>query len=341
MDRNAEIIPGSRALTLQQELLAYGMFYGKNDAVVKFTVSPQGSRKHIYKLNPDDPQRLISRFRSDPKDCLALARQNLSNIVRDPKLPEYARKDRLKRYIREYCDLMIKLDLAAFPANPTIKQGVPEYIPDGLNDMGADTTVEARMRSREKIRVDKRIILRRAEPLLYELLSSPASQLNSSEFKIHVVERIAQYVYEELPYDLVNKGNTQFNRSVSLEEIREKKLAVCRHQALYAQVLLQSLGISSRLMKTDVLFEGARISGPHANNAVRINNNWYLLDVTNPEIRHDRKKYVFLRRIPERTLDLNNQKYVWSFTLENGQKRQYKSRNNMYYTIEDNVKNPR
>ena len=47
----------------------------------------------------------------------------------------------------------------AFPPNPgQVKKGVPDYIPDGLSDMGSDDEVNPAARSREKIRIDKQKI---------------------------------------------------------------------------------------------------------------------------------------------------------------------------------------
>jgi hypothetical protein len=132
---------------------------------------------------------------------------------------------------------------------------VPEYIPNGLVDMGSDSTFDAARRSREKILVDKKIIFEQSKKLFYDIFSKDLSKLDNGKIKNYFILRIAAFVHKEMPYSHENtKPFLNAKKSVPLSESFKRKLAVCRHHALYSQVLMQSFGITSRLLKCNVNF---------------------------------------------------------------------------------------
>lgn len=330
-----------KKLSLQQNALAFGMLHESKNAVTNFK-EENGIRFHQNPtLQENDLKMLTRKFQSDPKTCLAFARENLLAISTDKRMSQQEKLDRIKRYVDSCLDLIIKLDTAAFPSSQEIKSGVPEYIPDGLVDMGSDSTPDAAKRSREKIVVDKRKIYSQSKELFYDIFSRDLKRLNNDQLKNYFILRIASYVHEKMPYDYENRileGN-----SIPLDRIYDKKLSQCRHHALYAQVLMQTLGLTSRLMKCDVKFSSDSSFGPHGANLIRNNYDWYLLDVTNP----DRKKdpadpggigmtyEIFLKKLNEKSIDLNSRKYAWDFKRNNGSIYSYRTRNNMYYYIKD------
>jgi len=114
-------------------------------------------------------------------------------------------------------------------------------------------------------------------------------------------------------------------------------MAVCRHQALYVQVLLQSLGLTSQLLKCNL--DGYS----HVANLLRIDNKWHVLDVTNPEKGEDGKLKVFIRQIPEIENPYKDDlEHKWQFPAKKKDgtigSRVYQLRRNMFYRIMDNDK---
>lgn len=330
----------SQKLTVQERILGNGMLYRTN-ATTAYTISRDGSRVNPNAINANEFSALVQTFRANPAFHLAHARENLRAIMHDKKLKPEERVDRVKRYVDAYLELQVKLDRAAFPPDERVHAGVPSYIPDGLSDMGSDQTVDPRQRSREKIRVDKAKIFEKAKPLFYEIFSAQFdNKVSSEQWKEYVAKRIGHYVYTSMPYNYQQRAHPrQGDRSIRLDEVEEERLAVCRHHALVTQVLNQSFGITSLLMKSDVTF-GAMPAGPHANNLVRIEGKWHLMDSTAPEIKRDGKGEIFLKRISEKDIDLNARPYRWRFQEEGGRAREYTSRSNMYFRVRDNIKDP-
>jgi hypothetical protein len=122
-----------------------------------------------------------------------------------------------------------------------------------------------------------------------------------------------------MPYDRVNFGNEMGSNSVMLQyfvEPEDGPKAVCRHQALYTQVLLQAFGMTSRLLKC---YLGG---GAHAANLVRINYQWHILDTTND----------IFEPIEDEEIDLNNNDYTWCVESD-GAIFEYISRKDMYFRI--------
>lgn len=328
-------------LTLQQKALGAGMLYGKR-ATTEFTLAGQ-QRIYTSTLAPHEYQALVQEFQHDPFTKLAYGRQNLLAIMHDPRLPLEIRQDRVRRYTDAYLDLVTDLDHRAFPPDDRVRQGIPAYVPDGLSDMGGESEINSLFRSREKIRINKAQIFEQAKPLFNRIFSAEISKdVTSEQWKKWATEMVAHYVYTSMPYNYDDVAlDRAFNfKSVPITDVADKRLAVCRHHALMTQVLLQTMGITSRLMKSELLANGRNL-GPHANNAVRIEGQWYIIDSTNPDKSPDGKRSkMFMRALPERNLDLNGNQYGWDFTLGNGETQGYRTRSNMYYRIRDNAKDP-
>lgn len=329
----------NEGLTLQQRVLGFGALNKKEDAVVDYATNQRGERVHLNTIPPEQYTNLVQIFKKDPKEFAAYCRLNLLKIKTDPKISPEIGRERHERYVDQYLELLLKLDHDAFPPSEQVFNGVPDYIPDGLSDMGGDDEVDQSKRGREKIRVDKRKIFAQSKDLLHELFSIDPTKANNEQIKQYIIDRVAHYVYTQMPYDYSGRGadiaNPLRNQSVRLDEVRDKRLAVCRHHALYTQVLLQALGITTKLMKSELTWGGNNL-GPHVNNLVRVNGQWHLLDTTNPEVVNGQGR-IFHKPIPEKNPDLNSQSYTWDFKSGDTPVR-YRTRNNMYYRIRDNSK---
>ena len=256
-------------------------------------------------------------------------------------------EDEIKSYILASFQRQILLDHQAFPADDVVREGIPSYLPDGLSDMGSDKETDAAKRTREKIRIDKETMFKNSIDVLYAIFTKQfPADLSEEDRQIWMTRTIARHVYNNIHYDYKDKISTLMRGGQSMYqgEIESLRLGVCRHHTIDTQVLLQSLGIDSRLMKSDLTIE--KTLGPHANNLVHIEGKWYLLDSTNPEFMDDaeHKATPYIKLLPESTIDLNTQKYTWTTSdmLIDGKKRTrtYVSRNNMYYRIRDNAVNP-
>lgn len=331
---NKDLPQPSSSLTLQQEALVFGMLHDTK-TTTDYSATPEG-RMHNFRLEPNGFDQLVAVFKTDPKRYLAQARQNLFAISSDPKLPPEKRQARLQRYVDAYLSLIPALDKKAFPPAPDhIQRNIPDYIPDGLTDMGSDPTLEPQARNREKIRVNKPELFKQAKQMLCEVFALNLGSDDSDQAKMYLAQRVAHFVYTNMPYDYKNEVFRNPSRSVSLDRYFDAKLAQCRHHALYTQVLLQVFGLTSRLMKSDLSINGDNPT-PHANNLVRINNSWYLLDTTNPESNNGRSQ-IFIKPLLEKDVNLNTGTYTWKLQSGNDT-RTYISRNNMYWKIEDNTR---
>jgi hypothetical protein len=324
-------------LSVQQKALVSGMLGEVDDATTRYEMRG-GQRYYRDIFREGDWEALVKKFKDDPKDCLALARNNLMSIMADRTVPEEERRSRVRRYVDSYFGLMIRLDRSAFPPSSEIGEGIPDYIPDGLSDFGSDRKPDPASRNREKIRVDKENIFAQSKEFFYEIFSKDFSGHDSEKMKKYFALRVAQFVYDKMPYNHYRQDELENSKkSVLLSDVAEKELAVCRHHALYSQVLFQSLGMATRLLKCDVSFDGGNRFGGHAVNLVRINNKWYLMDVTIPD-QKDGKKVPFLQFVPDSDVDVNKKEYNWKFHRNDGKTYHYRSRNNMFYRINDNRK---
>ncbi len=323
-------------LSLQEESIAYTMHARNGRALVNFTIE-NGQR--VYQ-NPELSSRafnqLISDFRQDPKDSLAWARQALFNLAGDKRLSEKSRKRRLNRYLDAYFNLQLKLDRNAFPETPygQVIRGTPDYVPDGLVDMGSDPTLDSRKRfDRERIHVDKRTVLEKYKDVFERVFSADTSGMSSTDVKRKIVSTVLYEVYNRMPYDRSEAYKKQQSKGFSID-IGQIMQGVCRHHALVTQVLLQAFGITSRLFKNDVYNDG--YGGAHASNLVRIDSQWYIADATQPLMSADGTWRPALLAIDGKPDNSGRQTFTFKVYRPGGRvgSRTYTSRDNMYWTIE-------
>lgn len=265
------------SLTLQQEALATAMLHRVGNAATNFTLR-DGYRVHE---NPDfssqDFGTLISDFRRDPKESLAWARESLFNITTDPRLSVAEKDDRLDRYLDAYFGLIIELDHRAFPETSPgeISEGVPSYIPDGFVDMGGESEQDPRFRGREMIWVDKASILQKYKPFVKALFTDEIASMSLQQRKSTMFAHIAKEVYFSMPYKGMDLGG-------GLVELSKVDGTVCRHHALVFQVLAQTLGLKSQVLKSYVSYDGG-YTEKHSTNMIRVDNQWHILDPTSPD----------------------------------------------------------
>ncbi len=327
-------------LSLHERVLAQAVRTKRSDVAIRYTYDANGMRR-VDALKNGQESEALATFRQDPVFAIATMRNNVMAVALEQRLSPLERKQRLRRYLDAFLSTQLKLDHVAFAPNDTVQQGVPDYIPDGLSDMGSENNPEWRTGEREKIRVNKAEIFRHARPLFEEILATDTIGWPEGAFKIWVAKRVAHFVYTEMPYDYDNESRfaQAQGHSVSLVNLEADRLAQCRHHALYTQVLLQAFGITSRLLKCDVDFDDARGVVPHVANLVRVNYQWHLLDSTNPDSK-DGVGEIFMPTLSEKDIDTNHSNYQWQFRRKNGKLWQYRSRNNMYYRIRDNRRMP-
>lgn len=329
---------GKPVLSTQEQVLAHALLKDDKTATVSYLENERGQRMTL-KFLPENWQALITKFKTNPKETLAMGRYNLYAILQDPKVfSRDERNERLGRYLEAFNGLQVKIDRSAYPPNPdTIQEGVPPYVMDGLSDLGQDKDPDPNNRSREKIRVDKERILKEAATMttaIYKHLADNKIDQQSDEGKGYILEQVLRYVHDLMPYDHDGKITRQIKGgSILLHDVIKERMAVCRHHALVTQVLLQSFGLTSRLLKC---MYGAYIPEPHAANLVRINNVWHLVDATNPNSDENGRTTPFIEPLSEKTIDTNTHNYVWTpeaTMYGKKQTRSYQSRHNMYYRI--------
>jgi hypothetical protein len=311
-------------LNFHQRVLAYAALYNDNSAVISYNISKDGGREFERVINSDkQANKLILKFKKNPKDVLAVFRNNMLAIAKDPRIDSSGRENRLHRYMEDWWDLMCALDKSAFPSTGNkLYTFVPLYVPDNLSDMGSDPRIDEKLRSeREKIHIRKKKIFKQSYDLFMEIFGTGV--LN----KKLIAQKVAIWVYKEIPYDKKFLGGIfGMGKSIPLDFFKSKDpTAACRHHALYTQVLNQAFGLTSRLLKCNLNGES------HAANLVRLDNQWYLLDSTNP-MKVSGKVQVCLSPISQREIDINRHNYTWQVKHDGGI-RTYESRNNMFFRI--------
>jgi transglutaminase-like putative cysteine protease len=274
-------------LSLQEKALAHAMLYRVGSATVHFALDGSGDRMHtLPDFTGDDFNRLTDSFATDPKEALAYARESLFAISTDTRLHESSRRRRLDRYTDAYINLTLRLDHAAFPESGTPRRGIPAYIPDGLVDLGKYATVAEARQHREQVWIDKRAILEKYKPVLTQIFAQDYSRASSTQKKLYMANELAKAVYFGMPFAKAGKTGKAFlgTDRVRLSELDE---GVCRHQSLVFQVLGQAVGLTIRTVKGDMQYFdqdlGKKIQMRHATNIMRVNGQWYLYDVTNPD----------------------------------------------------------
>lgn len=310
-------------LTLHQAVLAYGALNDDPRATVNYRVR-RGKRNIAKWLDPHAWPDLVAKFRKEPFPVLEVLAQNMIAIAQDDQMSEAEKELRVERYLDDYSALQLKLDADAWPSTgDKVYRGIPDYVPDGFSDMGADPGVQDVFRKgREKLRVRKQHLLNQAKDLFRQVF------LKGSLEERPRAESIYRWVYETIPYDARTFGGGWGNGSVNLDDIYQAAHGgVCRHHALATQVLNQAFGLESRLLKCTLN------GGSHGANLVRLDGVWHLEDVTNPRSRHGQLAY-FLVPLSVSEIDLNEDSYSWEIASQ-GEQRIYCSRNDMFYQIKN------
>lgn len=331
--RTTDAIPNTPMLNVNERALAFAILNERDNSITQYAVDPADGNRVVQSLSDSDWPALVNKFRSDPKDAIATARLNIFSIQQDTKLPEPDRTARIERYVRAFLDLQTKLDIAAFPNFDTPQRGVPVYIPHGLIDMGSDPSQDPKLRSREMLRVDKPRVFAQTTMNFVRYFSTPNEDSSGDAAKLTAIKGVAALVYNAMPYDASSAAAYAAAKEVvGVHEAFTERLALCRHHALYTQVMLQALGITSRVFKCDV-DTGKGTFEPHAANLVRINGKWHILDATNPDSKQGVGE-IFMIPMNETSVDpgaLNGR--VWSSQRNDGRTWKYRSRDDMYYTI--------
>ncbi|MBI4451517.1 transglutaminase domain-containing protein [Candidatus Woesearchaeota archaeon] len=177
--------------------------------------------------------------------------------------------------------LEIALDNRCFPA-ACITTGIPLYLCDGYTDLGR-VADDVERNGREKFRVDKK-------RLLPELQQAKAHAIAMNP--VDAVKQCISMVARHYPYDArrVNEmADAAQNLTVPADAFRHNG-AVCRHQAVILQCMLQTAGIKSRVVKGD---SGGGYR--HVWNTLVIDGVEYLADATaQPD-----KDGVYLKRLDD------------------------------------------
>lgn len=263
----------------QQRILANSMLYrlgGK--ATLDYAIVGNARLSEYADFDETNFADLKARFADNPHVALASARESLMAIGTDTRLTEGQRSSRLDRYMDAYFDLTLMLDHEIYPDTQPGRPmgGMLNYIPDGFVDMGRSPS------SREEIRVDKEDWLNKNREELKRIFSLEQDpdygRLSPAEKEQHIAERLAWRVHNSIRYNRERAAGYKAHGAVDLQPLM---FGVCRHQALAFQVLAQTVGLESRIMKCDVAY-GSGEKGPHVANAVRIGHDWVLYDVTAP-----------------------------------------------------------
>lgn len=316
-------------LSLQQKALWYAALYKDPEAPVDYVLDKSKTLKKTIKTQKE-VEILLKKFSSNPKDTLAYCRQAIQYISSDKKLSDAQRKERTSRYIDQYLDLIIELDQQSFTHDNQktyngLVDGIPSYIPDNFVDMWSDYNTNNEYRNREKIVVNKQKLFAEAYQLLHKVLGTPWMT------KRDIVNHIYYYVAQR-PYSHNTAQGSLWWNSVPLDEIIGNDDMVCRHKALWFQILVQTCGLTSQLLKCTVKFWNTDRES-HVANLVRVDYKWYLVDPTAPIEGLDGKVRYAINPIKEKEINVNKQTYTW-YVGENIKKpRTYVSRNNMYYQI--------
>lgn len=314
-------------LSLNQQTLWYAALYKDPSAPVDYKLSATSKTLLKYINTEKEKKDLLAEFNQKPTETLSYCRKALQHIARDQRLSDRERQDRIKRYVKQYLDMIIKLDQSSFPHDATkVLQWVPSYIPDKFVDMWSDYILADQHRvGREKITIDKTTIFADAAEVLTEILSHPTM------LQWEIVNRLYYYVAKQ-PYSQATiYANNR--HSIPLDHFVKNDGMVCRHKALLFQVLAQACGIWSQLLKCDLSFGNGHTEA-HAANIVSLDNKLFLVDATNPLKTKTWDVYYAITPITEHAVNTNTNRYTWTINSDKlTTSRTYVSRNNMYYQM--------
>lgn len=313
-------------LSLQELVIGYAILNGDCTAATSYKTK-DGIRYHNKTLKSNSELgNLIKTFRDNPFKAISDSISTIEEIKRDSA----SNDNRIIRYFEAYQDLLMKLDRVSFQRSESnVFSGIPSYIPDGFSDMGSDSELDSKYRNREKQYISKKDFFKNSKRFLDSIVIDDEKIKSSGTIK-----KVVQHVQDKMPYDYVNNGSSFLGESVNMVDIVEGNKAVCRHQALYATVLLQTLGFNATLLKNHVDFTEGKF-GSHVATLIKGQDSYFLLDVTNPVFKYNGKDELTLVKLPEKDIDVNKKQYTWSIPTDKGNWI-YKSRNNMFYRLKEN-----
>ncbi len=323
-------------LSFTQRQLGIAALRGQGDLCVGYRPNLVGgfTWNALPDVGPEAYANLVKQFRRDPVGVQRTFRDNMLAVATDERLDPELRNRGLDRYIDASIDLILRLDHDAFPPTPEgdVYTKPPLYLPDGFVNMGNSEYFTPRYRNHEIVVVDKRRVLDRYKPQIKEaLLSIGMAPMTGEERDLSLLNAIGLIVYEDMPYSraLANNFRSLGYGKLNLSEIEEY---VCRHQALVAQILLQTLGVTFGMVKSRVLFPGAKDpeGESHMNNLAKIGDKWYIVDITNPDFTVDsngtRQWNLALAPLPQPSEGVGLDAVYNVSTVVTGQKRRYELR---------------
>ena len=236
------------------------MLSRKDSKLIKNTRIEEGVRLAEH-IDLNDLEKAVQLHSLDPFMTHKMFNISLSYIKN---------KSRIKRYITASIDLEILLDRLAFPQTNGIIKGIPEYIMDGYTDLG-QVENETNRGSREKFRVEKNklrtSITRSRQKVVLDyfaksdnlltFFSNIALEVVTNKHrnnKIELFNWLSYYIISNTPYNEYEVD--KMSRSVRNETISIDKInyGVCRHHAVLSQVMLQVMGIRSKMTKGNHYF---------------------------------------------------------------------------------------
>lgn len=280
------------------------------------------------RVTGEEFNQLVGNFRDDPKESLAYARETLFAIAADKNVDETTKEEMVDEYLDSYFDLTIRMDRAAFPETDRVHESVPDYVPDGYIDMGSSHVLNpAGRNNREQMWVDKRAIFADNKDALKHLVLNMPREANATIRKQAIVKFFAEMINGRLR----PSGNYVDNPSGDKTKLSEMEEGICRHQSMLFQVLTQAMGIQSRLVKCSLN------GNQHVANTIRVDGQWYLVDVANPDygtLPDGKKQWnLGLVKIDAPHKVGENKQYDVTFP-KSGEKRAYITNDRTYWRVE-------
>ncbi len=250
------------------------------------------------------PKRYIHIEQDQMKDPFFLA-----TALKNKRIPHEQKAELFPAYLDLLLTSTLQYDQRNFPPSDKIYRGTPPYLPDQYHYMGPDPEVDPKKRRGEMIIIDKRKILGGSHHLFWQIFHEGEI---STRRKVEIIaDDIDWTIFSERA-----NGETSCSGVVGLHDyIGISKTAQCRHLALYAQIMFQTMGIESQYVPADIICEDTGQTAGHACNLVRIDNGWFLLSANRPSRLRTSdvpaSNRILLSPIPEQEIEINKRTYTW------------------------------
>jgi hypothetical protein len=297
---------------------------GDTPAPTEATSRPAGELPQTSAI----PTETVQRFTENPRGVLREKSRELHKALKScPENPEQ-RAALLDGYFRK----VVALDRASHPAAPDDVQAgkIEGYIADGFTHLGPLKSLDPanRFARPEMNEVDTLGVLTRYKDVFEEIFSE-TEPTNDADIQANLyrdfvaVQKVAKAVDDGLPY-----GDPTHSEPDGTVRIGETPKGVCQQQGLTAQVLLQSLGINSRISLNSLEYThpDGRLTWAtgHVSNIVTFNTptgpKECMLDVTNPNYNNGEwAPGIFV--LPEKTAS-----GAWEVPNADGRTRVYRER---------------